>query len=429
MTHVNSDRPVRWFNRACAGFALAFLIATLGVKQFYHTSEQDFTQYYMGALLARHAAWDSMYPDPVSGLSQNLGAPENSTLKPRAAELAATNHVPHGTRYMQPPPLALLVAPLGFLPHPQARAVWYAAAILAAWGISLQAGRIYKICDGRTTRVVGLIILLVALSPQAHRWVRSQNLSAVTGLLIGWSVLELFRRDSVRGGAAICLGTIAKYAPVALVPLYLAMRRWKSLGCCVALGIIFTLASWGVMGSRPFRDYVREVAPTLGRTFPHMGNQALEAFILRAAGWQATPRGLARTLLVVKAAVLCVVLAAVLLRRKSFWNSPPNVCAAAAALLLWMLIFSPVFWDHYQAYVAPLWGWMIWEARRSALRAVVVILAIALVYVPSSLITSFRESAREPFTSHLLYGSILMFVLALARLLARGTSAKAQLAS
>lgn len=420
---------VRYFNRACAAAALLFLVATLGAKQYFRPSEQDFTQYYMGALLARHAAWDALYPDPIPGLTQNLGAPENSTLKPRAAALAEAASVPHGTRFMQPPPFALLTAPLGFLPHTQARTIWYAAAILAAWGISLQAGRIYSICDARTTRTVGVLILLVALSPQAHRWVRSQNFSAMTGLLIGWAVIELFRRDSARGGIAICLGAIAKYAPAALVPLYVAMRRWRALAWCCAMGIAIAAATWLFMGSGPFEDYARTVAPTLGRTFPQMGNQALEAFILRAAGWQTTPPGVSNALLAVKGVALLVVLAAVLARPAVFWRSPANVCAAAAALLLWMLIFSPIFWDHYQAYVAPLWGWMIWEARRSTARAVLATLGIALVYVPSSLITPFRESAREPFASHLLYGSILMFVLALWRLFARQAGTDARLAT
>jgi hypothetical protein len=61
-------------------------------------------------------------------------------------------------------------------------------------------------------------------------------------------------------------------------------------------------------------------------------------------------------LMVLELATLCSILALILLRHREFWAYAPNVFAGAAALLIWSLVFSPVFWVHYGASLAPFWG-------------------------------------------------------------------------
>jgi hypothetical protein len=47
-------------------------------------------------------------------------------------------------RYMQPPPLSLLLIPLALMPLKLSYFVWVLLLILAAWGIGRQAGMIWK---------------------------------------------------------------------------------------------------------------------------------------------------------------------------------------------------------------------------------------------------------------------------------------------
>jgi hypothetical protein len=73
------------FNRICLVAGLLFLLVSQGAKWVQydrrHVSQtQDFDQYYMGGVIARHGAWDALYPIPRDGM--NPGEPENSTLRP-----------------------------------------------------------------------------------------------------------------------------------------------------------------------------------------------------------------------------------------------------------------------------------------------------------------------------------------------------------
>src|SRR5262245_56759653 len=103
------------FNRICSIISLAFLFITIGAKTALYEHRginqfQDYTQYYMGGLVAVNGAWDSMYPIPNPDSHTNPGFAENSELRPGYRALAEKAGVSTGAvRFMQPPPLALLL--------------------------------------------------------------------------------------------------------------------------------------------------------------------------------------------------------------------------------------------------------------------------------------------------------------------------------
>src|SRR3954454_4018745 len=133
------------FNRICSVIGLAFLLLAIGAKcalyERRHLPQmQDYPQYYMGGLVALHGAWDSMYPIPNPGSHTNPGFVGNSTLRPGYRDLALSHGVSEeSVRYMQPPPLALLLVPLAFVPVKVSYFAWVLLLILAAWGIGRQA--------------------------------------------------------------------------------------------------------------------------------------------------------------------------------------------------------------------------------------------------------------------------------------------------
>src|SRR5205814_9903829 len=98
----------------------------------------------------------------------------------------------------------------------------------------------------------------------------------------------------------------------------------------------------------------------------------------------------------------------ILPRPRRYWENPSNVFAAALALIVWMMIFSPIFWEHYHAYLTPFWGWLLYRAMRSRWAMAGAIIAIALAFLPASLIVSklHLHQLPEPLQSHLLFSAI-----------------------
>ena len=278
------------FNKCCSAIGLAFLLLTIGAKPHVYEHRhlpqmQDYPQYYMGGMVALHGAWDSMYPIPNPGSHTNPGFVGNSTLRPGYRDLALSHGVTEeSVRYMQPPPLALVFIPLALMPLKLSYYVWVVLLIFAAWGIGRQAGTILELCLGRPTHGFGLLVLLICVSPQAHRWVRVGNMSVLVGWLIGYAVIELVRRDGPRGAVAMMLGTLAKYALLVLGPLQIAMRRWRTIAWEIGLTAAMIAIAVLVMGVGPFTTFAHEIAPTLGRTSTIAENSAIYAFILRAQG-------------------------------------------------------------------------------------------------------------------------------------------------
>ena len=81
--------------------------------------------------------------------------------------------------------------------------------------------------------------------------------------------------------------------------------------------------------------------------------------------------------------------------------------------MCWLLIFSPMYWEHYTAYLAPLFGWAVWEATRSRARLIVMLLAAAMLYAP--LPVMFKRLP-DPWAAHILWATCLLLGLAIARL-------------
>ncbi len=424
--------PTHRFNLLCSVAGLAFLLVTIGGKTAWYAyrylpQAADYPQYYMGGLVARHGAWEAMYPIPNPGSETNPGFAENSELRPRYRELANRAGVEeNAVRYMQPPPLTLLLAPWSLLPYELSFYLWIALLTLAAWGIGLQAAKIFTMSLGREARSAGLIVLLVCVSPQAHRWVRVGNMSVLLGWLIGYATLELVRRDGPRGAAAVVVGGVAKYAILVLGPLYLVMRRWRTIAWGVVFGGVLVGASFVLMPrgpDGPYAVFFREIAPTLARTGSIGENQALYPALMRMLGVERPPlpRAVDIAFRVAQFASLAVIIGLMVIKRRDYWDAPAHVFAAALTLVSWLLVFSPICWEHYHAYLAPFWGWVIYEGTKSRPRMVVALLAIGLPYLPTSLllhqVAGGRYRLPEPLFSHLLCAAILMMGMGIYALL------------
>jgi hypothetical protein len=408
----------RLFNRAAAAFALVFLLAAQLVRPA--SSYQDFSQYYMGALMARAGQWDAIYPQPLPGSIYNAGWGDQSAVREPYRAMGERHGINEfGFRFIQSPPVAALFIPLTFLEHPTAYKVWIAILSLCAWGVALQAARVYTIARGREDMAAGVVILAIACSVLAYRAVRVGNVSPVVGLCIGTIVLDLLRPRPATGsnilaGMAMTVGALAKYATPVLAPIHAVLNRWAPLLWSAAVMLLILAGTWAMSGTAPFREFATSIAPTLGRSHPHRANQSVEGLILRATGHATLPP---RWMLAMRAAqlvTLALLLWLVARNRRELPRHAPLVCAAAGSMICWLLIFGPLYWEHYPVYLCPLWGWLAWEARLSRARMVLAVAAVALTWVPIPAIPGVRLP--EPINSHILASTLIILGLAIARL-------------
>src|SRR6266481_2570891 len=92
--------PIVPFNRACYAFAFLWIAASLflslRVARIEHAGHEyhDFSQFYLGGLIARHGAWDALYPIPHKDSAHNPGEGADSDMRPEYARLGAAAGVP-----------------------------------------------------------------------------------------------------------------------------------------------------------------------------------------------------------------------------------------------------------------------------------------------------------------------------------------------
>ena len=439
---LQSDGNLRYttqaFNRLCyllAGvWITGSLMVSLRVSPIESASKEyhDFAQFYMGGLIARHHAWDALYPIPKPQSVNSPGESRDSDMWPRYADLATQAGVPaDSTRFIQPPPFALFMEPFARLKYALAKQAWKLLSVLCVWGVAIQGGFIVRRCAQRQTRLSGITAMLIAMSPLTLDTLRILNVTPLISLIMGWAILGLLQKHAEGGAVALVLGAASKYATVVMLPLYVAMRRWRALIVMAVVGMGIIGGSIAIMGTGPLRIFFHDMAPTFGRVHTDPWNRSLGALLMQVTHASAPLHGLLQWI-VQGAQWVCLlaIMAAIFTRKLSDWRHPPTVLAGAAALLSWFLIFSPIVWDHYFMYFMPLWGWLLWEARRHWLKTIAVALVLGYENLPRWVVDSrtLEVLQNRSATAAILISGAMVFcagvtlLLATARLLRREES-------
>ncbi len=418
---------VRRFNRICLVLALLWLVVSIPLGILKRPTIPDFAQFYMGGVLASQGDWKSLYPIPYPGSRDNPGLRIHSFAKPGWRAMCRIRGVPDYTHFILPPQSALMFAPLSLLSYRQAFWLWTFLLIGCAWGVAYVAGRLHRSLVGKPSYMEGVLALMIVLSPLTARAIRISNVSPPIALLLGLALLATVARGKNWNGAvAVLFGAILKYATLILTPLLVATRRWKMLAWLVGLGLFATILTYAVAGPAPFIEYYEVIMPTLGRPSRFQGNQSLPGMLARVFGRPFAP-SLAAWLTLARLGTLGGILYLFVRTRAEQWRRPEKVLAGAALLVSWLLIFSPIAWEHWPIFLCPVWGWLLWEARVSGVRRVLAILALALMYVPAGIfqVAGFwvsRVRVPEPYNSWQLAGVLLVFILGVWRFMSRDSS-------
>jgi hypothetical protein len=389
--------------------ALFWIAGTIGLSAILRPNREDFAQYYMGGVIAAHGQWASLYPIPIESSTTNPGYVEGSTMKPKYAQLAQERGVGDVARFFQPPPASLLFAPFGVFSYSSAYRLWMLLLIFSGWIVACQAGRFFELCIPDRAKWSGLIVLIAAVSPLMYRTIRTAQVSVFVALLIGWAILAMLKNRNATGGLAIVLGAVLKYVTVVFVLLIAAMKNWKLLLWTIIIGAALALLSIAIMGIGPFIEFFYVIVPRLDRPAAWAGNQSIAGLILRLAHRDTLPEDARTAIRVAQSLTLLFIIWLLFRQEMPRWRQPTIAAAAASLLLMWMLIFSPLYWEHYGIYLVPFWGWVLAEVFRSRARMFLAVIGIGSLYVPIAVIP--RVHLAEPFRTHMLFGTILLMVL------------------
>jgi Glycosyltransferase family 87 len=337
-----------YFNPLCNFAAFTFLMASAIHSICSRPVTFDFRQYYMGGLIARHGQWDSLYPIPKPGSEDHAGYPEASLLRPKYAELARAAGVDDDApRFIHAPPVALLCLPFAFLSYKTATGLWVLLMTVCLWLVALQAARIYRSLNHRSSHVEGLLVVLIACSPLCRQAMGVGNVSPFVGLCVGAAAIGLIGGDRIRSSLGLILGAFGKYVTLVLVPLYVLVQNWRVLAISLVLLILICLATIAVSGEQPFVTFVREIAPTFGKPGAGERNITAYGFLFKLFGRGRVPRA-AEGIVQAGELVLIVLGAAGLLRSlKGLPEDTAKLLAASLAMVGGFLSFSPQAWGHY----------------------------------------------------------------------------------
>lgn len=150
---------------------------------------------------------------------------------------------PRGWQYIYPPPFALLVSPLAYLPYRVQAFAWYALSVLFAWGAIVEVRRLLRVLvvDARSDgdamnpagvlpRSLGVGALLAVLFPALNCLQRGQvSIFLVYFLLLGARVALSARsvRGALLGGIILALPAAVKVTP-ALPVGFFVLGAWAA---------------------------------------------------------------------------------------------------------------------------------------------------------------------------------------------------------
>jgi hypothetical protein len=273
----------------------------------------------------------------------------------RAAKDLA-NGTPFRRAYLYPPLLATLLEPLvRFGPMVTEGACWVAniLSLIAFFGLLTATLHRYGFSQ-RFSSLVTLLFMVVNVPIMRTLLYGQVNLHVTNMILIA---LLSYPGLPILSALALAIAVHLKASPMVLVlPFLLAKdRNW------ITWFAVFLLALASVTlvthGFQPFRDFVTNVSNVYNTTGMNFRQNSVDSLVRSTAMLLGIPLGKVFPMIAaLKGMLLLFLLAAmsVCLKRRTFQTEGPGrtLINATPALLLFMLIASPLMWEHHPVFVA-----------------------------------------------------------------------------
>lgn len=246
------------------------------------------------------------------------------------------------------PAAAVLAIPIGALPYPVARGIWFGAllgVLVAVLRLSVR-----TLPERRKPVAVLLAMLIVGLGKYYARELVLGQINLLLVLIVISAMLALKAGREARAGWLVALAVMVKPYGLILVPWLIARGRTRSVVTVAAgLAVAFLLPAtiYGLAGSVALHlDWWRTVSATTAGVVTHPDNVSLAAMYVKWFGATATAYRFA----VVTAVALLGLAAAVFLGRRRV----PQPDGLEAGLLIALTpLLSPQGWDYVLVVCTP----------------------------------------------------------------------------
>jgi len=314
-------------------------------------------------------------------------------------------------QFKYPPFAGVLFAPLGRLPLPAAKALWFAVVVLALLGSLVLSRRLVP--EARHGPWLIGLTLLVEAKFFGHELTLGQ-VNAVLLLLMLLALHALRARRDVAAGLLLALVISVKPYALVFLPFFAVKRRWGALGGALLGLLVASAAPCLRYGWAPTLDLYRSWYDTLSVSTPALltsqDNVSLFGFFAKRLG----PEHPALPWAVLTVALALVVLLAWAIRARGR-STRSALALETSMLLILMPLCSPLGWDYVFLWSTP--GVMLllasWPGLSSPVRA---LLAVALVLVGGTL---FDVMGRELYGVFMDWSLLTLAFVALIGLLAR----------
>jgi hypothetical protein len=282
--------------------------------------DNDLTLVYIGARIGLEHGWSHLY-------SLELQHQLFSQLRPSAA-------FNDGERFLSPPPVAWLMAPLTILGAAGTVYVWLTAslaALVAAWWIGAPGAGL--------TRVLWLIFAVAWYPVQYSLSLAQPDVIVLLAAVACWKLAE--KNRPYLAGVVLGLSVLKPQLVLALPLVLLVAGRWRIAGAWAGTMAILAVASLLVIGQQGLSDYRSLLAEA-----QHVTNNRYftPAFIFGAGTWSYVAQGI----------VLVIGLVGAYLNRGSS-------LARLFGLRLVTTALSATYW-HLQDYAMVLGAaWLFWR--------------------------------------------------------------------
>ncbi|QQE12464.1 DUF2029 domain-containing protein [Planctomycetota bacterium] len=401
--------------RACVVLSFLYALCVMFPAARVILRVDDFAQVYMGGVMVLEGCTDYMYPTPVENVEQrNAGSPTGSKMNAVYAKRGEERGVPDVCRFIYPPPVAVLAAPLAVMNYVQAETFFHLLLCVVGFLTAWLCARIYLILKPGGWNVAGLLCLVLIGSPMMLRAVHIGNLSLVIGFVVTLTVYLMMRGGEKWAGLLIPLGGVVKGTSLPLVLMMVGMRWWKGCVVILLMTVIVLFGTYPFLGYEPYRVFFTEIGPTLFNVVDLLNNFSLRACIQNGFDMRPLPGWMNQTLTVVELLLTAGVVWHVYRHAKLMKGNSLYLLMGVSVLLNVHLIFRAVMWSHYSMVVSVCWPLLVYLCVRSEgwLRKGLCLLPLLLHWFPLLLVYRGEWGHYEPIYGQVMWGCLLMMVIA-----------------
>ncbi len=307
----------------------------------------DFGQYFMGGVVANEGIWGDLYPKDIS----TAPSPDKATITTRLAFELSKRKACSSWKYIYPPPLAVFLAPLDWLPFTVSRRLFTALLFGAVFWFLV---RFRRGCDdwNLPSRLANLLILVIGTGLPVCESVMFANATpfiALSSLL----ALRSLRKNNVVGAVfSFALAGLFKGVSAVWIPALFLWRRWRILVAGLMV-VVIVLALPHILGAPLdlWGQFLHDIIPGSRKLYwIGDGNLGLPSFFAWLSGEKNLPFALKRILAFLQ--LLFLILSYALAWRVSRKDLPRAEGLSLFVSTIVFQIFSPICWPHYAFNVA-----------------------------------------------------------------------------